>query len=233
MSDSVLHVGLVTLFPNMFSALEEGIVGQARKKGLVQLYFANPRDYATDTYRTVDDKSFGGGPGMVLKPEPVAQAIEALQKELGADTPVYYCAPTGRRLCHGEVKRLAKTPKMILLAGRYEGIDQRVIDTFVTDTWSIGDYVLSGGELAQMVMIDAVARLVPGVLGHAQSASEDSFANGGLDFPHYTRPQEWRGKKVPTVLTEGHAKEINDWREQQSKRLTGLLRPDLWLTDIS
>ncbi len=223
-----MRFDLVTLFPEMFRALDEqGVTGRAVDRGLVELGFWNPRDYTQDVHRTVDDRPYGGGPGMVMKVEPLKAAIEHAKAVAKPGTPVIYLSPQGRRLDHSAAQALAKRDGMILIAGRYEGIDERIIDCYVDEEWSIGDYVLSGGELAAMVLMDAVIRLIPGVLGDADSAEQDSHADGLLDCPHYTRPEEIDERVVPPVLLSGNHEAIRRWRLQQSLGRTWLRRPDL------
>lgn len=220
--------GVVTLFPEMFSSIsEQGVTGRAVKRGTVQTEFWNPRDFTTDKHHTVDDRPYGGGPGMLMKVQPLRDAIHAAKQAAGEDAKVAYMSPIGRRLDQQAVRELAQRDKLILVAGRYEGIDERVIEAEVDEQWSIGDYVLSGGELAAMVMIDAVTRWVPGVLGHEDSAQQDSFAEGLLDCPHYTRPEVLDGQQVPEVLLSGNHERIRRWRLQQSLGRTWLYRPDL------
>ncbi len=223
-----MRFDLVTLFPEMFRALDEqGVTGRAVDRGLVELGFWNPRDYTSDAHRTVDDRPYGGGPGMVMKVEPLTAAIEHAKAAAKPETPVIYLTPQGRRLDQAAAKMLANRDGMILIAGRYEGIDERIIDCHVDEEWSIGDYVLSGGELAAMVLMDAVIRLIPGVLGDADSAEQDSHADGLLDCPHYTRPEVVNEQVVPPVLLSGDHKAIRRWRLQQSLGRTWLRRPDL------
>jgi len=223
-----MRFDLVTLFPEMFRALDEqGVTGRAVDRGLVELGFWNPRDYTQDVHRTVDDRPYGGGPGMVMKVEPLKAAIEHAKAVAKPGTPVIYLSPQGRRLDHSAAQALAKRDGMILIAGRYEGIDERIIDCYVDEEWSIGDYVLSGGELAAMVLMDAVIRLIPGVLGDADSAEQDSHVDGLLDCPHYTRPEEIDEQVVPPVLLSGNHEAIRRWRLQQSLGRTWLRRPDL------
>lgn len=220
--------GVVTLFPEMFSSIsEQGVTGRAVKRGTVQAEFWNPRDFTTDKHHTVDDRPYGGGPGMLMKVQPLRDAIHAAKQAAGEGAKVAYMSPIGRRLDQQAVRELAQRDKLILVAGRYEGIDERVIEAEVDEQWSIGDYVLSGGELAAMVMIDAVTRWVPGVLGHEDSAQQDSFAEGLLDCPHYTRPEVLDGQQVPEVLLSGNHERIRRWRLQQSLGRTWLYRPDL------
>ncbi|WP_406666539.1 tRNA (guanosine(37)-N1)-methyltransferase TrmD [Gallaecimonas sp. GXIMD1310] len=223
-----MKLAVVTLFPDMFRALtEHGVVGRAIEKGLVRLECVNPRDFTTDKHRTVDDRPYGGGPGMLMKVEPLKDAITAAKAAVGAQAKVVYLSPQGRKLDQQGVRTLAGTTDMVLVCGRYEGIDERVIESLIDEEWSIGDYVLSGGELPAMVLIDAVARLVPGVLGHEQSAEEDSFAAGLLDCPHYTRPEVLDGMAVPAVLLSGDHQAIRRWRMQTSLVRTWQRRPDL------
>ena len=231
-----LKIGVISLFPEMFSAITGfGVTGRAIKEGLLEVSVWNPRDFTHDRHRTVDDRPYGGGPGMLMMVQPLVDAIEAAKSDLGQDTPVIYLSPQGQKLDHKGVQLLSGNDRMILIAGRYEGIDERVIEKYVDAQWSIGDYVLSGGELPAMVLIDAVSRLVPGVLGHQDSAEEDSFANGLLDCPHYTRPEVYNEQQVPSVLLSGNHEKIRRWRLQQSLGRTWLQRPelikDLALTD--
>lgn len=224
--------GLITLFPEMFSAVREhGVVGRAVEKGLVDLEFLNPRDFTRDRHRTVDDRPYGGGPGMLMKVQPLQDAIQAARDSaLGVSdkkATVIYLSPQGKRLDHAKVKSLVECEKLILISGRYEGVDERLIRSEVDEEISLGDFVLSGGEIAAMALIDSVARLVPGVLGHDDSAQEDSFADGLLDCPHYTRPEQFMGEKVPAVLLSGNHKEIRKWRLKQSLGRTWLRRPEL------
>lgn len=223
-----MHIGVVSLFPEMFTALSDsGITGRAVQQGQVRLDFVNPRDFTRDRHRTVDDRPFGGGPGMVMKPEPLHQAIQRARQQAGDGARVIYLSPQGRPLSHARVLELAALPALVLVAGRYEGIDERVIAADVDEELSIGDYVLTGGELAAMVVMDAVIRHLPGVLGHAQSAQEDSFADGLLDCPHYTRPEVWEGRLVPEVLLSGDHQRIRRWRLKQALGRTLERRPDL------
>jgi tRNA (guanine37-N1)-methyltransferase len=221
-------VDVVTIFPQMIEpALAEGVIGRARAKGLVDVKARDLRDYTSDKHRVVDDVAFGGGPGMVMKPEPIFRAVEEISAERGAPTAVILTTPQGRQFTHAEALRFSRMERIIVLCGRYEGIDERVAEALVTDEISIGDYVLTGGELPALVVIDAVVRLVPGVVGDDQSVANDSFAEGQLDFPHYTRPAEFRGMKVPDVLLSGHHKEIERWRREQQRLRTEKRRPDL------
>jgi len=223
-----MHFEVVTLFPEMVATVAEfGVVGRAHRKGLMALGCVNPRDHTHDVHRTVDDRPYGGGPGMVMKYEPLADAIAAARERSPAGSPVVYLSPQGRVFDQAAAKRLAGLPGMILLAGRYEGIDERLIEAQVDEEVSLGDFVLSGGEIAAMAVVDAVVRLLPGVLGDDDSAAQDSFMEGFLDCPHYTRPEEIDGRKVPDVLLSGDHAEIARWRLQQALGRTYLRRPDL------
>ncbi|WP_346775174.1 tRNA (guanosine(37)-N1)-methyltransferase TrmD [Wenzhouxiangella sp. XN79A] len=219
-----MHV--VSIFPGWFQSLEAlGLTGRALAERRVRLRTFDPRDYAEGVHRSVDDRPYGGGPGMVMRPEPLARAIEAAST--GSDSPVAALTPQGRPLDQQAVEQLAARPRLILVCGRYEGIDERVHETLVDEEWSLGDFVLSGGELAAAALIDAVVRLQPGVLGHAESAAQDSFAQGLLDCPHYTRPEQWRGLDVPEVLRSGDHAAIARWRRRQALERTRDRRPDL------
>lgn len=224
-------VVMVTLFPEMFAALtDHGISGRAIKQGLIELDFRNPRDFAADRNRTVDDRPYGGGPGMVMKIEPLKAAIDSARQTLGSSAKVIYLSPQGRVLNQQVVKTLATNSAyrdMILVAGRYEGVDERLLQVEIDEEWSIGDYVGSGGELPAMVLLDALIRLLPNALGHGDSAEQDSFSQGLLDFPHYTRPEVYQNHSVPAVLLSGNHGEIERWRLQQSLGRTWLRRPDL------
>jgi len=223
-----MQIALVSLFPEMFDAVSaHGVTGRAVKQGLVRISHSNPRDYTTDRHRTVDDRPYGGGPGMLMKIDPLQQAIAAARNTVGDGAKVIYLSPQGQRLDHGKVVALSREGTLILVAGRYEGVDERLIEAEVDEELSIGDYVLSGGEVAAMVLIDAVTRQLPGVLGHELSAQEDSYADGLLDCPHYTRPEEYRGKRVPDVLLSGNHEEIRRWRLKQALGRTCERRPDL------
>jgi len=223
-----MRIALVSLFPEMFTAVSEyGVTGRAIRDGLVSLLHCNPRDHTVDVHRTVDDRPYGGGPGMLMKIDPLAQSIAAAREMAGADARVIYLSPQGRPFSHGKALELAQLEGVILVAGRYEGVDERLVEAEVDEELSIGDYVLSGGELAAMVVIDAVTRQLPGVLGHECSAQEDSYANGLLDCPHYTRPETYQGQKVPAVLLSGNHEEIRRWRLQQALGRTYERRPDL------
>ncbi len=222
--------GVITLFPEMVQSVREyGVIGRAFREGLAELHCWDPRAFTSDRHRTVDDRPYGGGPGMVMKPEPVVAAIRAARGKLPAAR-VVYLSPGGRKLDQRGVMELAGHQELILLAGRYEGIDQRALDLEVDEEWSIGDYVLSGGELPVMVILDAVLRQLPGVLGHGESAANDSFAEGLLEYPHFTRPEQFEGREVPAVLRNGNHAEIEAWRREQATARTRQRRPDL-LTD--
>lgn len=225
-----MRIDVVTLFPEMFEAIRgSGIPRRAIERGLLNLQMWNPRDFTFDRHRTVDDRPYGGGPGMVMQFEPLRDALKAVRAadEEQAPAPVIYLSPQGRKLDQAGVQELAKRPRLILLAGRYEGVDERLIESEVDEEWSIGDYVLSGGELAAMVMIDAVTRLLPGALGHEDSAEQDSFSSGLLDYPHYTRPEVIEGRTVPAVLLSGDHAAIARWRMKQALGRTWLRRPEL------
>lgn len=223
-----MWIGAVSLFPEMFSGVTDyGITGRAARDGLLTFRSWNPRDYTRDRHRTVDDRPYGGGPGMLMKIQPVRDAIHSARSEAPGKACVVYLSPQGERLNQAVVESLASQDSLILVAGRYEGIDERLILTEVDREVSLGDFVLSGGELAAMAVIDAVTRLIPGALGHAQSAEQDSFADGLLDCPHYTRPEVYEGLAVPDVLLGGHHEQIRRWRLKQSLKRTRERRPDL------
>jgi tRNA (guanine37-N1)-methyltransferase len=223
-----MRIDVISLFPPMFEAVTGyGITGRAIKNGLLSLRVWNPRDYTEDRHRSVDDRPYGGGPGMVMMIEPLARAIKLARGEQVKGAKVIYLSPQGRKLDHAGVLELSRREGMILLAGRYEGIDERLLESEVDEEWSIGDYVLSGGELAAMVVIDAMARQLPGALGDEDSAQQDSFVEGLLDCGHYTRPEEYAGRKVPEVLLSGDHAKIRRWRLKQSLGRTWLRRPDL------
>lgn len=223
-----MRIDVVTLFPEMIENVARfGVTGRAAESGSLDLRSWNPRDYTTDRHRTVDDRPYGGGPGMVMKVEPLAEAVRDARASSGKRFRTVYLSPQGRRFTQAVADELAAEPGLVLVAGRYEGVDERFIDAEIDDEVSIGDYVLSGGELAAMIVVDAVARLLPGVLGDADSAKEDSFVNGLLDCPHYTRPEEVDGRKVPQVLLDGNHAEIRRWRLAQSLGRTWERRPDL------
>lgn len=223
-----MWIGVISLFPEMFRAItEHGVTGRAVKSGLLQIECWNPRDFTHDKHRTVDDRPYGGGPGMLMMVQPLRDAIHAAKQAAGDGAKVIYLSPQGRKLTQAGVTELATNQKLVLVAGRYEGIDERVIQTEVDEEWSIGDYVLSGGELPAMTLIDAVSRLVPGVLGDQASAEQDSFTDGLLDHPHYTRPELLDGLAVPEALTSGNHEVIRRWRLKQSLGRTWQRRPEL------
>ncbi|CUB05681.1 tRNA (guanosine(37)-N1)-methyltransferase TrmD [Marinomonas fungiae] len=222
-----MRIGVVTLFPEMFQAItQHGVTGRAVKSGIVEVDFFNPRAFAYDKHKTVDDRPYGGGPGMLMKVQPLKDAIESARQWV-PNAKVIYLSPQGRTLTQEGVQQLAKEAEFILVAGRYEGVDERLIQSQVDEEWSIGDFVLSGGELPAMVLMDAVFRMVPGVLGKQASADEDSFADGLLDCPHYTRPEVLEGEPVPPVLLSGNHEAIRRWRLKQKLARTWLRRPDL------
>ncbi|MCK8043654.1 tRNA (guanosine(37)-N1)-methyltransferase TrmD [Shewanella sp. 1CM18E] len=223
-----MWLGVVTLFPEMFRAVTDfGVTGRAVSKGLLELQTWNPRDFTHDKHKTVDDRPYGGGPGMLMMVQPLRDAIHAAKAAAGKDAKVIYLSPQGRKLTQQGVEELAKSSSLVLVCGRYEGVDERIIQTEVDEEWSIGDYVLSGGELPAMTLIDSVSRLVPGVLGKQASAEQDSFSDGLLDCPHYTRPESLDGLDVPAVLLSGNHEHIRRWRLQQSLGRTLLRRPEL------
>jgi tRNA (guanine37-N1)-methyltransferase len=222
-----MRIDVVTLFPELVRQVAEcGVTGRAVQRGLLSLHTWNPRDYTHDRHRTVDDRPYGGGPGMLMRYEPLRDAIRAVRTETPAAR-VIYLSPQGRLLTQATVRELAVEPGLVLIAGRYEGIDERLLAREIDEEWSIGDYVLSGGELAAMVMIDAVARLQPGALGDEDSAEQDSFSAGLLDCPHYTRPETVDGMSVPPVLLGGNHADIVRWRTKQSLGRTWRRRPEL------
>jgi len=222
-----MKIDIISLFPPMFEAVTGyGVTGRAIERGLLELRVWNPRDFTTDPYRRVDERPYGGGPGMVMLPGPLKAALTPARVANPA-AKVIYLSPQGRPLDQVGVVELSRREGMILLAGRYEGVDERLLEAEVDEEWSIGDYVLSGGELAAMVVVDAVARQLPGVLGHEDSAAEDSFAAGLLDCPHYTRPEVYEDRRVPEVLQSGNHAEIRRWRLKQALGRTWERRPDL------
>jgi len=221
-----MRFDVITLFPEMFDAIRLGVTGRAIDKGLAKLVLWNPRDYTEDVHQTVDDRPYGGGPGMVMKVEPLLAAIQAAKAQ-NPTSKVVYLSPQGQRFVQATALAATQTSGIILIAGRYEGIDERVIHSFVDEEWSLGDFVLSGGELPVMVVIDSMIRLLPGALGHAESAEQDSFSDGLLDCPHYTRPENILDQDVPSVLLSGDHEKIRLWRLQQALGRTWLRRPDL------
>ena len=223
-----MKIAVVSLFPDLVHAVGDvGVVGRAAKSGAMSLECLNPRDYTTDVHRTVDDRPYGGGPGMVMKFEPLAAAIAAARAAVPAGSPVVALGPAGRVFDQASARHYAALPGFVLVAGRYEGIDERLIEAHVDEELSLGDYVLSGGEIAAMAVIDAVTRLLPGALGDDASAEQDSFMDGLLDYPHYTRPEEIDGRRVPEVLLSGDHARVARWRHKQALGRTYLRRPDL------
>ena len=223
-----MKIDIVTIFPRMVEApLAEGIVGRAITAGLIDVRVHDLRSYTTDRHRVVDDVPFGGGPGMVLKPEPVFGAVDAIRAERGEPSAIILTSPDGSRFTHRDAERLSRLPHVVLLCGRYEGIDERVRLHLATEEISIGDYVVSGGELPALVIVDAVARFVPGVVGDDESVARDTFSRGLLDYAQFTRPAEFRGMTVPAVLLSGHHAEIARWRRREALKRTLDRRPDL------
>ena len=229
----MLKIDIVTIFPKMVQApLGEGIVGRAIERGVIDARVHDLREHATDRHRVVDDVPFGGGPGMVLKPEPLFRAVEAIRAGRGEPAAVILTSPDGARFTHADAARLSRAGHVVVLCGRYEGVDERVRAHLATEEISIGDYVLSGGELAALVIVDAMARLVPGVVGDDASVARETFATGLLDFPQFTRPADFRGLAVPPVLLSGHHGEIESWRRREAVKRTLERRPEL-LSDPS
>lgn len=223
-----MRIEVVTLFPDLVTAVQHhGVTARAAERGLFELACRNPRAWTEDAHRTVDDRPFGGGPGMLMKPEPLAAALDAATQAVPAGSPRIHLSPQGRPLTQAAMERLARAPGLVLLAGRYEGVDERVLETRIDEHWSLGDYVLSGGEIAAMVIVDAVARLLPGALGDADSAEDDSFTDGLLEGPQYTRPAVWEGRPVPPVLLSGDHAGVARWRRREALGRTWLRRPDL------
>lgn len=224
----VLHIDILTLFPEMFAGpFDASIIKRARERGLISIELVNIRDFSGNKHNTVDDTPYGGGAGMVMGAEPIFKAVEYIRAGRPEPGRLIYLSPAGRKLNQGIVRGLGRESRLILLCGHYEGIDERVRDVLVDDEISIGDYVLTGGELPAMVLVDAVARMIPGVLGEISSAEEESFGDGLLEYPHYTRPREYRGMAVPEVLLGGHHEQIRLWRRRQSLLKTLQVRPEL------
>lgn len=224
----MIHLGVVSIFPEMFSSLTYGVCGRAIEQGIAKLDTWNPREWSKRPHRQVDDKSYGGGPGMVMMYEPLHGAITHAKSQMPKHCRVVYLSPQGRQIKQCDLNEIAATEQPLLfLAGRYEGIDERVIEHHVDEEWSLGDFVLSGGELAAMVYIDSIVRLLPGALGNPGSAVHDSFMSGLLDCPHYTRPESIQGISVPEVLRNGNHQEVQRWRKQQALGRTWLRRPEL------
>ena len=223
-----MRIDIMTLFPDMCNAvLSESIIGRARQAGKVEINCVDIRNYTLDKHRRVDDKPYGGGMGMIMAPQPIYDCYKAICEDMGAKPHLIYLTPQGKTLTQQRVKELSKLDNLVLLCGHYEGIDERVLEEIVTDYVSIGDYVLTGGELPAMVMIDTISRLVPGVLHNDVSAEFESFQDNLLEYPQYSRPEEWRGKKVPPILLSGHHANIEKWRREQSILRTMERRPDL------
>ncbi|MBE0509637.1 MAG: tRNA (guanosine(37)-N1)-methyltransferase TrmD [Gammaproteobacteria bacterium] len=223
-----MRIDVVTLFPQLLTGfVQYGIPARALERGLYTLGLWNPRDFTHDRHRTVDDRPYGGGPGMLMKIQPLRDAINAARQAGDDKAHVVYLSPQGRRLDQHGVEQLAGHRHLVLIAGRYEGVDERLVEAEVDEEWSIGDYVLSGGEVAAMAMMDALIRLLPGALGHDDSAQQDSFSEGLLDYPHYTRPDVFEGREVPGVLLSGDHAAIERWRHKQALGRTWLRRPDL------
>ncbi len=223
-----MHIDIITIFPEFFtSPLDCSIVARAQQSGVVDVVIHNLRDYTNDKHQVVDDYPYGGGAGMVMKPEPLVRAVDNLLSQAPADTPVVLLTPQGQRLDQAKAQEMSGQQHLILICGHYEGIDERVRQTVVTEELSIGDYVLTGGEPAALVIIDAVIRLLPGALGNPGSVHSESFADGLLEHPQYTRPAEWRGMKIPDILLSGHHENIRRWRRKQTLRRTLERRPDL------
>jgi tRNA (guanine37-N1)-methyltransferase len=223
-----VRIDVITLFPELVESVAAcGVTGRARTEGLFELQTWNPRQWGAGVHQAVDDRPYGGGPGMVMRFEPLAQAIAAARAADPRPAPVHALGPQGRRLDQAAVEQLSRLPRLVLVCGRYEGIDERLLDAQVDAEWSVGDYVLSGGELAAMVVIDACVRLLPGALGHADSARQDSFSGGVLDCPHYTRPECIDGRSVPEVLLTGNHARIERWRRREALGRTWERRPDL------
>ena len=220
-----MKIDVLTLFPEMFSALDSSLIGKARQKGLFELNCHNIRDYSTDKHKKCDDTPFGGGAGMVMMPQPIHDCVTAVDPSHTALR--IYLSPRGKTLCQAVVKKLSEEKHLLLLCGHYEGVDQRVLDMDIDMELSIGDYVLSGGELPAMVVIDSVLRYVPDVLGNAESTVDESFSESLLEYPQYTRPQEFLGMQVPEVLTSGNHQNVDKWRREQSLAITKKNRPDL------
>lgn len=226
--EGMMNIAVVSIFPQMYEMLNYGVCGRAIQRNLINLMVYNPRDFTDKAYRQVDDRPYGGGPGMVMMANPVLKAVKKAKLSLGVDARSVYLSPQGRTIDQQLLNEVASLKQpLLLIAGRYEGIDERIIDLEVDEEWSIGDFVISGGELASMLVIDAISRLIPGSLGHEDSADEDSFMDGLLDCPHYTRPEEISGLEVPSVLLSGDHKAIQRWRKKQSLGRTWQRRPEL------
>ena len=226
--DAARRFGVITLFPEMFDSLARwGVTGRAHEQGLWALSLTNPREVADDRHGTVDDRPYGGGPGMLMKVEPLHDAIQAARQKSATNCPVVYLSPQGKRLTQADLDRLAEHQELILVAGRYEGIDERLVESVIDEEISIGDFVVSGGELPAMMLIDGITRLLPDALGDRESAEQESFVDGLLDYPQYTRPEDVAGLRVPEVLLSGNHEKIARWRKQQALGRTRERRPDL------
>ena len=227
-----MRIDLITVFPDMIAqAVEFGVIGRAKEKGLLEIVTHDLRDFTKDRHRSVDDYCYGGGPGMLMKPEPLFEAVESIQYECSSRK-VVLLSPQGKILNQEMARQLSLTDHLIMICGRYKGVDERVCEYLITDEISIGDYVLSGGEIPALVLVDAVSRLLPGALGNYESAQDDSFSDGILDCPHYTRPADYRGMSVPEVLLSGDPQKISKWQRQQALMRTLRKRPDLLKLDV-
>ncbi|MDP3561092.1 MAG: tRNA (guanosine(37)-N1)-methyltransferase TrmD [Legionellaceae bacterium] len=227
----MIHFGVITLLPEMFTSLQYGVTGRAIEQGLAKVDYWNPREWSNRPYRQIDDKPYGGGPGMIMMYEPLQKAIAHAHSQMPVNCKTIYLSPQGKQIQQTDLNQIAANfQSLLFIAGRYEGIDERVIAHHVDEEWSLGDFVLSGGEYAAMVFMDAIIRLLPGSLGHPASATQDSFMNGLLDHPHYTRPAMINQKQVPPVLLGGSHRDIERWRRKQSLGRTWLKRPDLLAT---
>lgn len=224
---SGMRVAIISLLPEMFAALDHGVIGRAKQQGLLDIELINPREFVFNTHKTIDDKPYGGGPGMVMLAEPLLEAVAKAKARLSMDAKVVALMPGGRVFNHALAVESSQTQRLIMICGRYEGIDQRVIDSVVDECWSLGDFILSGGEFAAMAMVDAMARLLPGVLGNDDSSQHESFVCGRLEHPQYTRPESVAGYTVPEVLLSGNHAKIKRWQQQQSLVRTLRDRPDL------
>lgn len=229
MTSSPWQATVLTLYPEMFpSTLGHSLIGKAKDNGLWELETINIRDFATDKHQTVDDAAFGGGPGMVMKPDVMHKALEHACPEGPNSQQVIYFSPRGKNFTHSKIKQLANSKKIVMICGRFEGIDQRVLDFWAVEELSLGDFILCGGEVAALALIEACVRLLPGVVGSSESLQDESFATGLLEYPHYTRPSHWNGIAVPQILLSGHHAKITAWRQQMSEDITRQRRPDLW-----
>lgn len=221
------RIDIISLFPEMFSALDSGVTGRPNCQQQINLNYWNPRDFSSDKQRRVDDRPYGGGPGMLMQIDPLAATLDAAKESSATPATVIFMSPAGTPLTQKILQKLAQLPRLIIISGRYEGVDQRFIDHCVDHTYSCGDFVVSGGELPSMMLIDGLSRMLPGVLGNECSATEDSFIDGLLDHPHYTRPAKHKLGDVPSVLINGNHKEINSWRQKQALIKTWQQRPDM------